>query len=214
MSIESLTKRLAAASDRFKYLSGAKSSREKKLESTRLLAVEKRDEASNYEKSHQVLALMMKRMSTEEIGSMDRLVNFGLKTVFVDREIKMKTEVDDTGKRMLIKMNTYSGSNQSLMDDHGSVSVIQSLLLRVLCIMKLKLPRVILLDETLAAVDSVYINNAANLLTELSTRLDFDIGLVTHNPGAVEANVYRAVLNSSNELSLVKEGHIAPSIQH
>lgn len=209
-----LQDRLSACKDRYKYLSAVRDTRERALEEMRSDAVRLREEAAEYGRAHTVLSMLMEKRSKKNTGEMDKLVNFGLRTVFSDRDITMKTELSDTGKRVLFKMSTYSGDNKALMDDHGSVSVIQSLLLRVLCIIKLKLPRVLFLDETLAAIDATYINDAATLLTELAQRLNFDICIATHNPGNVKARVYRGNLHHKRGLEFVKEGLVAPTIQH
>ena len=213
--MDKMFERLQAMTSKADRLDGVRQAKTAAVDSARSLALGLREEVMHLDKVHKGIAYLMTKAGMESLGEMDKLVNFGIKTVMPDRDVLLKSSINDSGKRISINMNTIARGSEAVMDDHGSVSVVQSLLLRILTIIKLKQPRVLFLDETLAAVDSIYINNAGTLLSEIAERMGFDILLVTHNPGAAEALVYRAnYTEHNNELTFSKEGIGAASVQH
>jgi ABC-type thiamine transport system ATPase subunit len=68
-------------------------------------------------------------------------------------------------------------------------------LLRVFVILKRGLRPVIVMDETLAAIEGEYIVQMASFLSTLSERFGFDILLITHDPRLVDCSdhAYRIV---------------------
>jgi hypothetical protein len=150
------------------------------------------------------LAHIMDKKVAKDMAEMDQLVTYGLKTVFPDRDIAFRSYIKDTGKSLSIELSTLDNGEEIDDDAKGSVSVVESFILRVLCILKLKKPRVLLLDETFAAVGKEYINNVGALVSELAKKLKIDVLLVTHNPGVSDANVFRASL-VNGELVLKEE---------
>ena len=63
----------------------------------------------------------------------------------------------------------------------------QSILLRIIIILRRGLRPVLLLDESLPAFDGNYVSNMGHFLSVLCQRLGMDILLVTHNPALVES---------------------------
>ena len=149
------------------------------------------------------LSHLIDQMITKDMEDMDRLVNFGLRTVFPDRDIKFKSYIKDTGKTISIELKTLDKGREIHSDDRGSVSVVESFVLRMLCVMKLKKPKLILLDETFSAVGDQYINNVGILISHMAKKLGIDVLLVTHNPGASDARALRATLEN-DELKLTE----------
>ncbi len=145
-------------------------------------------------KAKKVLAHLMDNMATKDMEEMDRLVSYGLNTVFGGLGLQFKTEVKDTGKRLSISMTTLKDGEEVADDAKGSVTVVQSLLLRMLCILKLDKPKLMLLDETFGAIDQTYINDLGPLISDLCSKMGFDVILVTHNPGAADTKVLWADL--------------------
>jgi len=145
-------------------------------------------------KASAVLKHLLDIMVKDEISRMATLVTYGLKTVFDDQDLTFVPVITKKNERMHIDLKT---SNHGLEGDYdsygGSVAVIESFLLRILCMLKKNLARFMLLDETFAAVGSEYINNTGKLLSELSKKLGIDILLVTHQKEFQESadHVYR-----------------------
>jgi len=140
-------------------------------------------------KVHKVLSHLMDNMATKDMQEMDRLVTFGLNTVFGGLGLEFKTEVKDSGKKLSISMTTLKEGEEVADDAKGSITVVQSLLLRMMCILKLNKPKIMLLDETFGAIDQTYINDLGPLISDLCSKMGFDVILVTHNPGAADTQV-------------------------
>jgi ABC-type lipoprotein export system ATPase subunit len=67
------------------------------------------------------------------------------------------------------------------------VSVVQSVLLRVVVTLRRGMRPLLLLDESLGAVAEQYVPRVGQFLRLLSERVGMDILAVTHNPVLVEA---------------------------
>ncbi len=188
------------------YLSGMLSTRQDavtRLETT--LEVSKKEQML-LDKVKAVLSHLMESTSHKDLQGMDALVTYGLTTVYPEKQLEFKSELVDSGKKVTVEMSTLRSGSKASKDQHGSVSVLESLIIRVLSILKLRGARFLIADEPFAAIGSDHINNVGTLLEELARRLDMDILLVTHNPGVSDACMFRASLASGNQLKLSKVG--------
>jgi hypothetical protein len=130
-----------------------------------------------------VLKHLLDVMVKDEINRMAGLMTYGLKTVFDDQKLSFVPIMSRKGDRVHIELNTHNdGIEGSFGSFGGSVAVIESFLLRILCMLKMNLARFMLLDETFAAVGSEYIPNTSRLINEISKKLGLDVLLVTHQP--------------------------------
>lgn len=120
-------------------------------------------------------------MVKDEINKMAALITYGLKTIFDDQNLTFVPEISKKNEKIFIDLKTHNdGIEADYRSFGGSVATIESLLIRVLCILKKNLARLMLLDETFAAVGEEYIANTSKLISELSKKLGIDILLVTH----------------------------------
>lgn len=156
-------------------------------------------------KVHAMLGVLMRNTAQSDMDEMNRLVTHGIRTVFSGIDLEFKASVEDTGKRISINLKTLKSGMEVADDAKGSVTVVQSLLLRMLCILKLEKPKLVLLDETFGAIDAKYIDAVGPLVSDLCSKMGFDILLVTHNPGASDTHVLLAALNGKNELSVSRK---------
>jgi ABC-type thiamine transport system ATPase subunit len=69
----------------------------------------------------------------------------------------------------------------------GAVTTVQSVLLRIIVLLKRGLRPILIMDESLPAFDSTYVDNMGLFLKTICARLGIDILLVSHNPAMVEA---------------------------
>ena len=69
----------------------------------------------------------------------------------------------------------------------GSVATLQSVLLRIIVVLRRGMRPLLLLDESLGAVAEQYVQNVGKFLSVLCERMDIDVLAVTHNPTLVEA---------------------------
>lgn len=132
-------------------------------------------------KSEKVLKFLIDKLVRQDLTNMDNLITYGLRTVFPYKDIKFKSEIEERGKKILINLQTIDSGNVLDSDSKSSVHVIESFLLRLLCIMKLKRAKLLLMDETFAAVHADNIEPLSGLINELAKKLGMDILLVTHD---------------------------------
>jgi len=139
---------------------------------------------------------------TVGVEAVEKLQTEGLQTVFDDQDLRVKANVDvQRGKVTvdLVTSQTHPGGAEveGMSNDAfgGAVATVQSILLRVIIILRRGLRPVLLLDESLPAFDGNYVANMGRFMSVLCERLGLDILLVTHNPALVEAadQAYRIV---------------------
>jgi len=168
--------------DRLRYLEGVYKSKteQKNRVLTQLEGIE--EENTILAKTEKVLKHLVDKLAKKDLSKMDKLVTYGLNTVFPGRDIKFETELVERGNKIKINLRTLYNGSYVDPDNKSSITVVESFLLRVLCIAKLKKAPLLLMDETFAAVGDIYIENLSNLISELAKKLKIDILLVTHNP--------------------------------
>jgi hypothetical protein len=145
-----------------------------------------REEKEVLDRSEKVIKFLMDKLVQKDLSKMDALLSYGLKSVYCDRDIVFKSEVIEHGKKIWIDLQTISDGKKVDPQSQSSVHVIESFLLRLLCILKLKRGKLLLLDETFSAVDTGYIENFSQLVVQLCKKLGMDIFLVTHQVGFVD----------------------------
>jgi len=118
----------------------------------------------------------------------------GLRAVFNDQDIRVKAEVDV--QRGKVSVNLVTIQNHPVggliegdgMDTFGgAVVTLQSVLLRVIIIMRRGMRPFLVMDESLPAIEGGYLLNMGKFLSVLCEKLGMDILVVTHNPLLVEA---------------------------
>lgn len=173
-------------SDRFKFLDGLYHSKKQQCEQAQTQVQALIAESDVLQKTEKVLKHLIDKLAREDLSKMDKLVTYGLKTVFPDRNIEFRSSLEERGKKIYVNLQTIYDDNVIDPDSRSSINVIESFLLRILCLIKLKKARFLMLDETFAAVDSGYIDNVSQLISEMASKLGMDILLVTHNPAVAE----------------------------
>lgn len=132
-------------------------------------------------KTSTVLKHLLDIMVKDEVDRMAGLITYGLKTIFEDQNLTFVPEITKKSGKIYIELKTNNeGIEGGYKAFGGSVAVIESFLLRVLCILKKKYSRLMILDETFAAVGEEYIANTGKLISELSKKIGLDVLLVTH----------------------------------
>jgi len=172
--------------DRIQFIQGIyqdKISQKEKLE-TEVASL--REEKEILDKTEKVIKFLMDKLVQKDLTKMDALITYGLKSVYSDRDILFKSEIIEYGKKIWIDLQTISDGKRVDPQSQSSVHVIESFLLRLLCILKLNRGRLLLLDETFSAVDTGYIENFSQLVVQLCKKLGMDIFLVTHQVGFID----------------------------
>jgi DNA repair exonuclease SbcCD ATPase subunit len=136
------------------------------------------------------------------VQAVEQLQTEGLRTVFNDQDLSVKAQLEvQRGKvsvdLVTVQKNPDGSEVEGLSNDSfgGSVSSLQSVLLRLTIILRRGLLPLLVMDETLPAFDSNYVVNTGIFLSALCKRLGVEILLVSHDPALVEAadHAYRIV---------------------
>jgi DNA repair exonuclease SbcCD ATPase subunit len=120
--------------------------------------------------------------------SFSKVVTNGLQTIFHDQDLEFDVNVTQKRKKVYVEFETVEGERKgpALEAFGGGVASVESLLLRVLVILKTGLSRHLVLDESLASLSEEYIENMSSFLKKMCDHLDMDILLVTHNRSFVD----------------------------
>lgn len=148
-------------------------------------------------KTKAVLDDLVKSFIGFQLDRIKEYVGYGLKTVIPDQELDFECEITTKSNKPWVEFLTVNsdGISANALDGFGgSVAQIESLILRVLAILQLKLYPLIVLDESLNAVSEEYLPNLSHLLSELSKQLGVKILLVTHNKEILHSatRIYKA----------------------
>jgi hypothetical protein len=151
-------------------------------------------------KTEKALKYLIDKLVKEDLSKLDTLVTYGMNVVFPDKNLSFKSGIVERGSKIKIELQTIYNGEVVDPDSKSSVSVIESLLLRIICIIKMKRARLLLMDETFDAVDSEYIENVGKLMDHLSKKLKLDALLVTHNIGFLDRteNAFRILVKNNN----------------
>ena len=132
-------------------------------------------------KTSAILKHLLDIMVKDEINKMAGLITYGLKVVFDDQNLVFIPEITKKNEKINIELKT-KGENftgNALTSFGGSVAAVESFLLRVLCMLKKKYAKLIILDETFNPIGEEYIGNTYKLVSELCKKLGLDVLLVT-----------------------------------
>ena len=160
-----------------------------------------------FTKASAVIKILLNTMVTDEINKMAGLVTYGLKSIFEDQNLSFRPVISKKNEKIYIELKTANNGIEGEFGSYGgSVAVIESFLLRVICMLKMNMARLILLDETFAPIGDEYIQNTSKLIGELADKLGLDVLLVTHQPEFKNyaKRVYR-VKDSPNGLVMERE---------
>jgi len=131
---------------------------------------------------------------TESVQVVERLLTEGLQAVFEDMDLQVKAQVELQRGKVAVDLVTIQTQPNGVVTEGdstdaygGSVSTMESVLLRIIVILRRGLRPMLLLDESLGAVADQYVPNVGRFLSLLCSRLGMDVLAVTHNATLVEA---------------------------
>jgi len=159
----------------------------------------------NREGTLDLVAELFRRLIDQEVTTgvkaVEKLQSEGLASVFTDMDLSVEANVDVVrGKVSVDLVTVHKRPDGSIVKGlstegfGGSVTTVQSVLLRIIVMIRRGLRPFLLLDESLPAFDGNYIVNVGTFLKVLCERLGIDILVVTHNPALYESvDHYRIV---------------------
>lgn len=164
--------------DRLDGFNKALQTREKELERE---ITSLKSELEVLTKTSLVIKHLLDLMVKDEIEKMAGLVTYGLKTIFSDQDLSFKPVISKKNGKVYIELKTVNNGVEGEYGSFGgSVAVIESFLLRIIFMMKAKLARLLILDETFASIGWEYIESTSKLISELADKIGLDVLLVTH----------------------------------
>lgn len=146
------------------------------------------------------LETLLNQVSVESLESVERLVTYGLQTIFDDQHIQFKIEVQNKrGVQWMEPKLVKGGVEAPILDAFGGgpASVV-AFLPRLMVCRRLGLAPVLLLDESFSMVSSGYVGNVAKLLRELAEKFGFTIILVTHQEEFLQYAHHKYVVKESS----------------
>ncbi len=158
----------------------------------------------------EVLKKLLDDLIVENVHEIEDLVTKGLKAVFQDQDLAFKALPGEWGGKLSIDLQTAERQVSGDMESFGgSVSAIESFLLRILVMRKLGLAPYLFLDESFAPVGTSYVDNTAKLCKLLAQQFGINIFLITHQEQFLEhADIgYRveAVVHNDLKVSRLKK---------
>lgn len=189
--------------DRVRYLEGVYNNKVDQRKSLKGKVSVLEEDHAVLVKTEKTLKHLVDKLAKNDLKKMDQLVTYGLNAVFPGRDIRFETELVERGNKIKVNLNTLYNGSAVDSDNKSSISVVESFLLRVLCIYKLKRAPLLIMDETFAAVGSEHVENLSKLISKLASKLEIDILLVTHNPAfqAFSKNSFR-LISDENEVKI------------
>lgn len=170
---------------------------------------QKRKDIKVLEKVEELFKFLLDKHVHKYAESFSEIISEGLQTIFSDQNISFEAVVSQKRGKVWVDFETVQNGirGPSLDSFGGGPSSIESLLLRLLVILKKKLAKYLILDESLAAVSEEYVPNTGNFIQKMCKELDVDILLITHNRDFLDYcdNAYEASLASDNSLVLEKK---------
>lgn len=138
--------------------------------------------------------LLIDREVVDNAVSAQSLLTEGLQAVFDDLDLSVRAQVEVQRGKVSVDLVTVQKQADGTITEGGSteayggsVSTVQSVLLRIVVLSRRGLRPLLLLDESLGAVAEHYVPRVGQFLALLSDRLSIDILVVSHNPIIVEA---------------------------
>jgi ABC-type iron transport system FetAB ATPase subunit len=106
-----------------------------------------------------------------------------LQAIFHDQDIAFEIVVGQKNGKVWIDFETLQNGvrGQALQSFGGGVASVESLLLRLLVLLKTGLSKYLILDESLAALSEHYVDEAGQFIRRMSEELGVNVLLITHN---------------------------------
>ena len=163
----------------------------------------------NEEELLNLVAHIFREMIDKEIvdgaKAVERLLTEGLRAVFDDQDLQAKAEVKVQRGKVSVNILTLQTHGNGTVTEGtsdlafgGSILTAQSILMRIIVLLRRGLRPLLLLDETFPALDPNYAANMAAFLTMLCGKLKMDLLLVTHNPVNVDAAEHAYRIKKAN----------------
>ena len=138
--------------------------------------------------------VLIDREVVDNAKTVENLLTEGLQAIFDDLDLSVRTEIEVQRGKVAVDLITVQKEPDGTITEGGStdayggsVSTVQSVLLRIVVLNRRGLRPLLLLDESLGAVAEHYVPRVGQFLSVLAERMGLDVLAVSHNPALVEA---------------------------
>lgn len=128
------------------------------------------------------------------VQAVQELQTEGLQAVFNDQDIRVKADVEIQRGKVSVNLVTIQNhplggvvEGEGLDAFGGALVTLQSVLLRIIIVIRRGLRPLLVMDESLPAIEGGYLLNLGRFLSKLCEKLGMDILIVTHNQLLVDA---------------------------
>ena len=151
----------------------------------------------------------------EGLEAVTKLQTEGLQEIFDDKDLSLEAEVKDHRGKVSVDLITVDRKpdgvvikGNAIESFGGSVTTVESVLLRIIVIMRRGYRPLLMLDETLGAIAKVYTDRMASFLKALCNRMPggMDILVVSHDPLLIDAAEHAYVVEvESDGVAAIRE---------
>lgn len=165
---------------------------------------ENRDKALVLAQVEELFKFLLDKHVNKYAESFSQVVTEGLQAIFVDQDLEFEIVVSQKNGKVWVDFETLQDGvrGPALRSFGGGVSSVESLLLRLLVLLKTGLAKYLILDESLAALSEHYVEAAGSFIRKMAEELDVNVLLITHNQAFLEHahTAYKAEQEPSGDL--------------
>lgn len=190
-SIKDVVNKLRKESERYKLIdqliTHKQAAKEKKTVELKALAAQVEMDMKVIE----IFKKVIEAVSMEGLKYVKDLVTRGLQTVFTDDIYVLDIEISDRGANKTVELfiEDSRGVRSEIANCGGGIQSVVSFIFQVYFILKMKLPRLLFLDEAFARLSSQYAEGMFEFILALKKELNFKVLWITHSTYFADKNV-------------------------
>ena len=131
-----------------------------------------------------VVKVLIDRTAEGGVRQLEELVTYGLRTIFTDDAYALKIEIGQRGNQKELDLFIVDGKGVKTPMDScgGGLQVIVSLIIRIYIMLRLKLLRLVIIDEGLDRLSGGYSEGLFEFLRSVVDSWGFTFLVVSHRP--------------------------------
>lgn len=139
--------------------------------------------------SYRYLDALVKAESGRFIGRLQEILDYGVKTIFDDRDYRVRIVVEDNKRasiHLVYKDEEGNEISPDIRDCGGGVRTVIGILAQVFSLFNYNVEKLLVIDEGLSQLSSNYLPNLFGLLDELAKENHLKVLLITHDDRMTE----------------------------
>jgi len=161
---------------------------ESSIESTQEEIIDLEEEVEVLGMVSELFRSLIDREIEQSVVSLKRLQSKGMAVVFDDQEVSVEASVKVQRGKVSVDLETcQGGSHEDVMEAYGgSVATLQSVLLRLMVMMRRRMRLCMFLDESLPAFHPEYARNMSKFFRTLCKKVGLDMMVITQSSELTE----------------------------